>query len=847
MFRRPATRSNNLNLSSIRFNVSPAESISCGIGTRARLLRAGRNRARLLDGKCGVACSGRHGPPCRRRHPKTSYSGKFRPMLDWLRRIPTLAASIRPSTWLLLAGVAMLAALSCTPAVETLLSPLDRLYWDLVSSGFDHGARDKVAVIMVDKKTIGEMGDGGSFTRTAYAKVLDRVAGASSVVLDMTMITASQDDAVLAAAIAKHARVVLPAQGAPVNGSAETMIFPARPLREAAAAVGQRSVVLGSDHLVQGIVPYVRNGDGTEIPHVGLQAIRVANTPLPDVRRHVQVHVTGMGHVEGGSILLLLPSRFDLDRYSFVDVLKGRVLASTWHNRIVFIGDGVSDLSGVFYLSPRSDGRLRRVEIDALVTDALLAGRLMLRMPTSIQLAVSIAVATGMLLTCMFVPGWRMYGFALAWLAAYVAGETALLVYGAYWTPVGPLLAVCVTIFAVCGWRRAGSLRAALMKEYRGLRGLAGRHAFAGLAQPADAGDAVSIDDDVAQAMSRIREWQSTYVDVIHTLPYPIFVEQDGRLLMCNERGSAMLKSIDVDSDAAARQVLAIAYDEILAAKGTGRIHSVELTLNARTHMMMVTPFGDGDHHRSTASMICLVDIHNIKAAVESDRMTLRHMAHDLRNPLSTVLSLLEQRTVADGAADTDFLANLHKLVDYSLRVAQDFTQLSRAEHLDKNAYVPVSVSDLTTEAVDQVWHSASAKRISVEGPHEDGDEAFVLGTRDMLLRALINLLENAIKYSDEETVVDVWIGVGERNVSITVEDKGIGIPAEAMPRLFEPFFQVDGTYRDASRGVGLGLPFVRTVVERHGGSIDVTSAPGLGSRFTVHLPVTRAELNGPA
>ncbi len=768
-------------------------------------------------------------------------------MLDWLRRVPMHAASARPSTWLLLAGVAALATLSCTPAVETLLSPLDRLYWNLVSSDLDHGARDKVAVIMVDKKTVAELGDGGSFTRTAYAKMLDRVAGASSVVLDMTMITASQDDALLAAAIAKHGRVVLPAQGAPVNGSAETMIFPARPLREAAAAVGQRSVVLGSDHLVQGIAPYVRSGDGDEIPHVGLQAIRVANTPLPEVRRHVQDHVTGMGQVEGGSILLLLPSRFDLDRYSFVDVLKGRVPASAWRNRIVFVGDGVSDLSGVFYLSPRSDGRLRRVEVDALVTDALLAGRLMRRLPVSIQLAASIAVATGMLLTCMFVPGWRMYGFALAWLAAYVAGETALLVYGAYWTPVGPLLAVCVTIFAVCGWRRAGSLRAALMKEYRGLRGLAGRHALTSLAQPVDAGDAMPTDDDVAQAMSRIREWQSTYVDVIHTLPYPIFVEQDGRLLMCNERGSAMLKSIDVDSDAAARQVLGIAYDEILAAKETGRIHSAELTLNARTHMMMVTPFGDGDHRRSTASMICLVDIHNIKAAVESDRMTLRHMAHDLRNPLSTVLSLLEQRGVADGATDADFLANLHKLVDYSLRVAQDFTQLSRAEHLDKGAYVPVSVSDLTTEAVDQVWHSASAKRIRVEGPHEDGDEAFVLGTRDMLLRALINLLDNAIKYSNEGTVVDVWIGVGERNVSIIVEDKGIGIPAEAMPRLFEPFFQVDGTYRDTSRGVGLGLPFVRTVVERHGGSIDVTSAPGQGSRFTVHLPMTYARLDDPA
>lgn len=770
-------------------------------------------------------------------------------MLDWLRRVRERTASATLSTWLLLAGVVVLAALGCAPAVEELLSPVDRLYWHVVSFGLDHGERDKVAVIMVDKKTIAELGDSASYTRTNYAKVLDRVADASSVVLDMTMITPAHDDARLAASIAKHGRVVLPAHVSPVDGRADTVMLPAQPLREAAAAIGQRSVVLGRDHLVQGIVPYVRCSDGNELPHVSLQAIRVANAPASDqnVRDHVQDQVTGMGRVEAGSILLLLPSYFDLARYSFVDVLKGRVSASAWRGRIVFIGDGMSDLSGVFHLSLRSDGKLRRAEVDALATEALLDGHLMRRMPAAVRLAVGIGIAVGMLLICLFVPGRRMYGFALAWLAACVAGMAAVLVHGAYWAPVGPSLAVCVAIFSVCGWRRAGSLRSALLKEYLGLRGLAGRNAFGGVAQTADAGDVAPSDDDIAHAMSRIREWQSTYVDVIHTLPYPIFVEQDGSLLMYNERGRAMLTSIDVDNDAAARRVLGIAYDKILAAKETGRIHSAELTLNARTHMMMVTPFGNGDHHRSTASMICLVDIHNIKAAVENDRLTLRHMAHDLRNPLSTVLSLLEQHSVAGGASDADFLADLHKLVDYSLRVAQDFTQLSRAEHLDKDAYVPVSATDLAMEAVDQVWHGANAKRIRVEGPHDDGTEAFVSGNRDMLLRALTNLLDNAIKYSDEGTTVEVWVGGAGGKVFIAVEDEGCGIPAEAMPRLFEPFFQVDGTYRDASRGVGLGLPFVRTVVERHGGSIDVTSAPGRGSRFTVHLPMIDTGMDDPA
>ncbi|RXV73690.1 CHASE2 domain-containing protein [Burkholderia stabilis] len=763
-------------------------------------------------------------------------------MPDWLIRVWKIATS----AWPLTAGVALLAALSCTPTAETLLSPLDRLYWNLVATGVDHGKRDDVVVIAIDRKTIDELGGGESYARASHAQVLDRLGSASSVVLDMTMFGPARGDDALAAAIARQGRVVLPAHLARDRTRADTVLLPAAQLRRAAAAVGQRNVVLGSDHLVQGIVPYVRMDDAAdELPHVALQAIRLAGASLPagDVRELVQDHVAKLGRVEARSLALFLPARFDLDRYSYVDVLKGRIPESAWRSRIVFIGDAMSDLSGAYDLSTSEDGRLRRVEVDALVTQALVDGHILWREPMAIRVAVSIAVATGMLLICMLVPGWRMYAFAIGWLATFVAAELALLLHWSCWTPLGPLFAVCVLIFAVSGWRRAGSLRAFLLNEYGMLRGLAGKHAFVGSPHAAGADVATPTKDEVEIAMQRIREWQTAYVDMIETLPYPVFVERHGRLLMCNARGRAMLETFDADGDAAAQRVLAIAHNEVLAAKATGKIHSAELALNGRTQMMMVTPFGDGDQHSSTASMICLVDIHNIKAAVESDRLTLRHMAHDLRNPLSTVLSLLEERNQADGATDEDFLADLHKLVDYSLRVAQDFTQLSRAEHLDTAAYVPVSANDLATEAVDQLWHSANAKRIRVEGPHYDGADVFVLGNRDMLLRALTNLLDNAIKYSAEDTVVDVWIDADDRQVSVAVQDQGIGIPAGALPRLFEPFFQVDGTYRDASRGVGLGLPFVKAVIERHGGSVDVESTPGQGSRFTVRLPRTVAEM----
>jgi signal transduction histidine kinase len=234
--------------------------------------------------------------------------------------------------------------------------------------------------------------------------------------------------------------------------------------------------------------------------------------------------------------------------------------------------------------------------------------------------------------------------------------------------------------------------------------------------------------------------------------------------------------------------------------------------------------------------MICFVDVHALKEAVTSDRQTLRHMAHDLRNPLSSILALVEARGRTTSAADPAFLADLQRLVNYSLRVSQDFMQLSRAEHLDPKAGAPLSLNDLAAEAIDQVWHGATAKQMALNGPHHEGPDVFVLGNQDMLLRALVNLLDNAIKYSAPGTSVDVWIDADDHHAAVRIEDRGIGIDSKALPHLFEPFFQVGNEAKDASQGVGLGLPFVKAVVERHGGTIDVESTPGAGSRFTVRL-----------
>lgn len=764
-------------------------------------------------------------------------------MREWFDRSVGRVSGAYPSGWPVAAALLALAALGYTPAGESLFAPLDLLHWQFVARRDVGSDRGKVVTVVVDARTIAALGPSVAYARETHARLLDRLHAAASVNLDFTMVSPQAGDAELARAIARHGRVVLSAQSNAPSGRTDLVLAPSAVLANAAAAVGQRNLVLGSEHTVQGIVPFLKVGpSGFEEPHVAMQMLRIAGVrpPFGNLRQFVQAHVSSMGRVVPGALALSFPNDFDLHEYSYVDVLDGRVPESAFDGRIVFVGDTVTDLSGgPFRLSAKS-APLSRVQVDAQVADELLVGNVILRVPLLVQTVIGIGIAFGMILICSRASGRRLNVFALAWVGAVVAALTVLPVASRYWIPLGPALASCGVIYAVYGWRRAEKARRMLQREFDALRG--STLPFAVEPDLSGASGALHA-DEIGELMQRIRDSRTAYVHLIRSLPYPVFVEQGTKLVLSNEQGRELLDQLAGDGGEREGQpaVLLLARDEIRLAKMTREIRSAELMLGGRTHMMMVTPFGDGRDVGDAGSMICFVDVHDIKAAAESDRMTLRHMAHDLRNPLATMLTLLEERGAQGSGSDPGLIENLHRLVDYSLRVAQEFTQLSRAEHLDARTYVPLSAADLAAEAVDQVWHGAAARRIDVDGPHVSGDDAFVLGNRDMLLRALVNLLDNAIKYSPDDTRIDVRVEAGDDAVTIGIDDHGIGIPADALPHLFEPFFQVGGAGADPALGVGLGLPFVQAVVTRHGGTIDVASTPGEGSCFTVRLPITEA------
>ena len=150
----------------------------------------------------------------------------------------------------------------------------------------------------------------------------------------------------------------------------------------------------------------------------------------------------------------------------------------------------------------------------------------------------------------------------------------------------------------------------------------------------------------------------------------------------------------------------------------------------------------------------------------------------------------------------------------------------------------PVELAPIVEAAVDTMRPTAEAKGVGLEAQIED-TPAQVSGDVDRLQQVVWNLLSNAIKFTPLGGTVKVRLVRERGHSAILVEDNGVGMPAELIPRVFERFLQGDSTSTRAHGGLGLGLAIVRHIVELHGGTVEASSrGPGLGATFKVSLPV---------
>ena len=224
---------------------------------------------------------------------------------------------------------------------------------------------------------------------------------------------------------------------------------------------------------------------------------------------------------------------------------------------------------------------------------------------------------------------------------------------------------------------------------------------------------------------------------------------------------------------------------------------------------------------------------------LKSDMISL--MSHELRTPLTSINGFAELLTADDKLSDQskEFVTIIANESQRLSRMINTFLAVTKLERKDRQEVlkIPLRLDEVVRETIASLQQVAKKRRIRlVEQPAQKLPP--VAADKSMITQAVKNLVCNAIKYSPERTTVIVSTALEAETVRLCVEDRGYGIPAEAKDRVWEKFYRVVRESEDKDEeSTGLGLSFVREVVEQHGGSVDLESEVGRGSKFSFTLP----------
>lgn len=746
-----------------------------------------------------------------------------------------------------------LASLRALERVDLALTdPLTRLHLGPVSP--------EIVIVAIDDKSLAEIGR-WPWRRAFHAAVLDQITAADprAVGLDLILVEpgeeATPDDALLGQAIARNGKVVLPLTLLDRHGTGRLLRSdPAPALASAAAAIGHIHLEIDSDGIVRST--FLREGDGrTWWDHFALAMLRVGGLSLPDAlpgerapppvsagawqRDHwVQIPFAGP------------PGRFE--RISYVDVLKGHVPPERLSGKYVLVGATAAGL-GDAYATPRSGQAelMSGVEIAANVMNTLLLDQRLQR-ATSAQNAMfnMLPVALALLAVLLLAPTSALLASVALLAAILVATALAPSVVGLQFAPTAGLLGVLLA-YPLWVWRRLRAAMGYLLEEFQRMET---RRDLPTMRPAARSGDLLDRHiDALRDASEQLRNLNRFVSETLNSLPdATLIADATGQVLLANQaahqyfirqkvaqlRGSPLGELL---CNVCRTGTQLPVFDADRLQQETQPWGSEARDAAGRDLLVRFVPCFNTDG-QTTSWIASLVDITPIREAERQRDVALRFISHDMRSPQSSILALLEvQRMHPEQPMQPYTLGRIERHARRTLDLAEEFVQLARAESSTYRLET-VNLSDLLDEAVDEVWPQAQARQVVIQVQHPDAP-ALCKADRGLLTRAMANLIGNAVKYGGpEQTEVRCAlqrVGAGWR---VAITDQGPGMTPEQQQRLFQQFARLDPE-QGAARGVGLGLVFVRTVVERHGGRIEVSSQPGHGATFHFTLAASDAQM----
>jgi two-component system phosphate regulon sensor histidine kinase PhoR len=356
---------------------------------------------------------------------------------------------------------------------------------------------------------------------------------------------------------------------------------------------------------------------------------------------------------------------------------------------------------------------------------------------------------------------------------------------------------------------------------------------------------AVQLDDRIRTVVRQRNEQEAVLASMLEGV---LAVDSTERILRINHSAAGLL---NIDPDAAVgRRIQEVVRKPDLqkfiaqALQSRQRIEA-DITLVIRGESLFLqahgTPLRDSKG-QDIGALVVLNDMTRLQRLENIRRDFVANVSHELKTPITAIKGSVE--TLLDGAVDDKqnaqrFLDIIARQSDRLNAIIEDLLALSRIEQDEEQAGIALQrtrLRDVFLNTMQACQVKAQSKGITLEMDCPDDLEANINAA--LLEQALINLIDNAIKYSPTKGQVLINASRKPSSIAIKVQDWGSGIPQEHLPRLFERFYRVDKARSRKLGGTGLGLAIAKHIVQAHDGQISVESTPGKGSTFTVHLPL---------
>ncbi|MFL0805077.1 MAG: CHASE2 domain-containing protein [Agarilytica sp.] len=774
---------------------------------------------------------------------------------------------------------ATLSILSGIASYYSVFKSADFYLYDLAHAFSDVVPAEDIIIVDIDEQSLATLG-AWPWSRARHADLLDQlsVLGVDNVAFDVIFSELKNEDltgdVAFAEAIARHSGVVLPVfigqvghKGAPVEVPPASLFYASEP------SVGHVHIDCEYDSICRSV--FLKEGVGKPYwSHLSLSLLQqqrftraISGTRVPPNEAKSSMLI----YRDFENYILFPKAGVDFNTVSFLDVINGYFQANQFKGYTAFVGSTAAGL-GDEISTPV--GPMPGVMANATIYQQLRSESLV-QQPSAITRGLLTAIL-GLVILLVISRMAPLY-FLVSTLSLVVA-TYGLMIFSLvklhYWLPFASLMLLILVYYPLWSWFKLqlalNFLRTQLGKlRYENLTS-GGLFTESTKSPKKNKGgmtfgvEAVTNTLNQLDSLGGVLDEHRFLIEntLTHLQEAVLLAAADGRIVLANNEAKqcfaikrdSTLNSLAERIDKLEHKSLT-AWPQYTEALITGKhLGGIEIHLrpgdeenehadNARVLYCKgaLEQFDSGNDQSFKMLVLTFTDITPIKNIERSRLDTLNFLSHDLRAPMVSILALLNNIKSGKNADSTEAnLETIRRYTENNLSYSESILQLSRAEALKQESFSFVDMHSVIDTAYCNANEFAKSKQITLTIDREDAD-FWAEGDAELLERAVQNLLSNAIKYSDERGQVVLTLRSRNDYVEIQVTDSGIGIDTAEVENIFSRYKRA-GKSR-ANLGAGLGLFFVKTVVQKHGGTIGVESVLGEGTSFMIALPRCHQDL----